>query len=70
MELKYVTTNTYSFTAGLKLQHHYKEFSKPYMALSYAKCLKKKLHTKHEVCVQRYAFTVCGQAYWDTIAFV
>ena len=70
MELKYITENTYSFTAGLKLRHHYREFSQRYMAISYAKYLKKKLHTEQKICVQRYGGTVCGQTYWDTIAFI
>lgn len=70
MELKYVTANTYSFTAGLKLRHHYKEFEQPSLAISYAKWLKKRLHTKTEITIQRYAETICGQRYWSTIAFI
>lgn len=70
MKLKYVTANTYSFTAGIKFRHHYKEFEQPSLAISYAKFIKKKLHTKTEITVQRYAGTICGTTYWDTIAFI
>ena len=70
MELKHIAENTYSFTAGLKFRHHYREFSQSSMAISYAKNLKKKLNTKQKVCVQRYGGTVCGQTYWDTVAFI
>lgn len=70
MRTRNYTENTYSFTAGLKFRHHYREFSQRSMAISYAKRIKKQLHTEQKVCVQRYGGTVCGQTYWDTVAFI
>lgn len=64
------TDYTYSFTAGFELRHHYMEFTTNHEAISYAKRIKKQLSTKQAICVQKFSETVCGQKYWDTVAFI
>lgn len=64
------TENTYSFTGGFKLRHHYKDFKEASEAIAYAKELKKKHHIKACIAVDRYAYTYQGRDYWYNITYI